>query len=310
MSMERDERDFAISIPYAGHLVYTSLVGCLDGNDQMFSEVLKLLYGVVPFLCIHAPEASDYYIYPLLRIDGGERVIGLSMYIGIAFAAAGGSPVWRVVQNIIGLPRINFIGGCLAHAGIKSEERDILAWMMVHTRTWVRRVVFKEVARHLGEMDEGMRRWCIIACGEIGMRDGDEEVKMISRGVVDESLWKEGDVFQAVGGCEGKGVRGGLRGMYHRDEGVRRHSLAVLSGEVGEEGWGQVDGDWNALVFSVVFLTARLNFVNVGTGGEDTRTLANEVERLVTLLSGKLVLVEPQSVLNDVLRVISGIVGI
>jgi hypothetical protein len=299
--MNRDDRDFGISIPYAGQLVYTSLVGCLESGGESMSKVLKLLYGVVPFLCIYAPESSDYYIYPLLRIDGGERVIGLVMYIGIAFAAVGGAPVWSVIQNILGLSRINFIGACLAHAGITSANHDVLAYMMKHTRVWVRRVVFCEIKKHLGEMDESIRRWCVAACGEIGMRDGDEEIVGIAKGVVAGSGF-EGDLFQAVCASGGGGVRGMIRGMYHRDEVVRKRSVAGLRSEIGGE-WGVEEGSWNALVFSVAFLSKRIGVLRVC--GDGARVMANAIERLVTVLSGTLVIGEPVEVLKNVLRVIS-----
>lgn len=72
-----------------------------------------------------------------------------------------------------------------------------------------------------------------------------------------------------------------------------------------EASWGAREArPWNVLVFSVSFQSARI-LSNSGDFG-DAKTRANEIERLVAILSGNQAISDPADILQKVLRVIPG----
>jgi hypothetical protein len=67
---------------------------------------------------------------------------------------------------------------------------------------------------------------------DFGLCDENDEIREIARGIVDGASPEAciGDVFQAVSICikSSSSVRQDIRGLYHRDESIRKRSLAAL----------------------------------------------------------------------------------
>lgn len=217
--------DFAVSIPFAAHSVYTALSNLLpyiaipppqsgvqkDDDDDyarpnVLPTVLKLMYELVPFLCIYAAPSSissasttvDFYTHGLLTAAAVSsaastvtkvpvaRIIDLAVYVSTAFSSAcrvekvsgsSGCLIWTTIDSAISrvAAPVHLVSQLML-AGIVLENREVILYCLGHAREWVRRVAVREIAVYLGSADACAA--LMSAAADRGAGGGDDEMRV------------------------------------------------------------------------------------------------------------------------------------